>query len=560
MWLAGGRNTFALGRIVTGKKLSFVRHAYSTKVRAYEPLPQGWEAVIGVEVHAQLKGEKKLFSHASTPNDRLGQQSSENTCVAPFDAALPGSLPAIQSESVRLALKAGLAFECEIGKTISFDRKHYFYPDLTSGYQISQKYAPLAKDGRVRLLFDDGHLSSPDDEVEVKIEQIQLEQDTAKSSYHVSEMTGSLTTIDLNRAGSALIEIVSGPDLRTPEQAGAYVRKLREILRKIDVSDGNMDEGSLRCDVNVSVHRSGEPWGVRCEVKNVNSVRFVMNAIVSEMHRQYKLLAAGGQVEQETRGYNETDGSTVRLRSKEDAPDYRYMPDPNLPPLQINSSFLQGIRKELPELPEEQRSRLMRQYGVGIRETNVLMRIGLDEVDVDANIDTNGQFSDAVAYYEQIAQGRDGRMVMNWIIHELLKALNAREKSFRQNPVQASDLGALLDLVRDEKVTQATAKAFLSELIQTDGNILTPFKQPNRNAVQMCLESRNALALDSGDALRGICKEVVEALPDAVEAVRSGNKKVMQRLIGEVMKRSKGRANAKIASQVLDDLVHPKNM
>lgn len=553
MWLAVGRKSASVGWTVISRRFTNARCAYSTRTKAYEPLPKGWEAVIGVEVHAQLKAKKKLFSHSHTPNDRVGQQSPENTCVAPFDAALPGTLPAIQSESVRLALKAGIALECEIGKTISFDRKHYFYPDLTSGYQISQKYAPLAKNGRLKLLFDDGHLSSPEDEVDVKIEQIQLEQDTAKSFHQISETAGSLTTIDLNRAGSALIEIVSGPDLRTPEQAGAYVRKLREILRKIGVSDGNMDEGSLRCDVNVSVHRTGEPWGVRCEVKNVNSVKFVMNAIVSEMHRQQKILSAGEQVEQETRGYNELDGSTIRLRSKEDAPDYRYMPDPNLPPLRIDPSFLQEIQEELPELPEVQRSRLMQQYGVGLRETNVLMRIGLDD---DADVNTAGRTSDAVVYYEQIAQGRDGQMVMNWIIHELLKALNAQQKSFTQNPIKASDLGNLLDLVQDAKVTKATAKAFLSELIETEGGILTQFQQQNTNAVQACLESRNALALDSGDALMSICKEVVEGLPDAVEAVRSGNKKVMQRLVGEVMKRTKGRANAKVASQILDDLVH----
>ncbi|PWN35223.1 Glutamyl-tRNA amidotransferase B subunit [Meira miltonrushii] len=555
MWLAGGRKTVALGWTVIGRRSTNARCLYSTKSKAYQPLPEGWEAIIGVEVHAQLKAKKKLFSHANTPNNRVGQQSPENTCVAPFDAALPGTLPAIQSESVRLALKAGIALECEIGKTISFDRKHYFYPDLTSGYQISQKYAPLARNGRLKLLFDDGHLSSPEDEVDVRIEQIQLEQDTAKSSHHISETAGSLTTIDLNRAGSALIEIVSGPDLRTPEQAGAYVRKLREILRRIGASDGNMDEGSLRCDVNVSVHRTGEPWGVRCEVKNVNSVRFVMNAIISEMHRQQKLLSAGELVEQETRGYNELDGSTVRLRSKEDAPDYRYMPDPNLPPLRIGSSFLEEIREELPELPAEQRSRLMQQYGVGLRDTNVLMRIGLDD---DADVSTAERASDAVAYYEQVAEGRDGQMVMNWIIHELLKTLNAQEKSFAQNPIQASDLGDLLDLVQNDKVTKATAKAFLSELIKTEGKILTEFKQENTSAVQACLESRNALALDSGDALVSVCKEVVEALPDAVEAVRSGNKKVMQRLVGEVMKRTKGRANAKVANQILDELVHPK--
>ncbi|MCO5613882.1 hypothetical protein L7F22_068160 [Adiantum nelumboides] len=555
MWLAGGRKAVTLGWTATGRRFTSARCTYSTKTKAYEPLPEGWEAVIGVEVHAQLKAKKKLFSHSITPNDRVGQQSPENTCVAPFDAALPGTLPAIQSESVRLALRAGIALECEIGKTISFDRKHYFYPDLTSGYQISQKYAPLAKNGRLKLLFDDGHLSSPEEEVDVRIEQIQLEQDTAKSSHHVSETAGSLTTIDLNRAGSALIEIVSGPDLRTPEQAGAYVRKLREILRRIGASDGNMDEGSLRCDVNVSVHRIGEPWGVRCEVKNVNSVRFVMNAIVSEMHRQQKLLCIGEQVEQETRGYNELDGSTVRLRSKEDAPDYRYMPDPNLPPLQIGSSFIQEIRQELPELPEQQRSRLMQQYGVGLRETNVLMRIGLDD---DADVDKVGHASDAVVYYEQVAQRRDGQVVMNWIIHELLKALNAQQKSFAQNPIKSSDLGDLLDLVQEAKVTKATAKALLSELIESDGSILTQLKQQNTNAIRACLESRNALALDSGDALMSVCKEVVEALPDAVEAIRSGNKKVMQRLVGEVMKRTKGRANAKIASQILDELVHPK--
>ncbi|MCO5591523.1 hypothetical protein L7F22_045508 [Adiantum nelumboides] len=252
----------------------------------YEPLAAGWEAVIGVECHIQLKTSTKLFSSApsaSASSSSAHQQQMEddgpNSRVAPFDAALPGSLPRLTREPVTLALKACIAMGCTLENDVGFDRKHYFYPDLPSGYQITQRYAPLARDGRLRLRFDEGYLADAADEVEVRIEQVQLEQDTAKSTHHfTSSKQHQRTFVDVDRAGQPLIEVVSGPDMRKPEQAGAYVRKLREVVRRIGASDGNMDEGSLRCDVNVSVHRIGEPWGTRCEVKNLNSVRFVMNA------------------------------------------------------------------------------------------------------------------------------------------------------------------------------------------------------------------------------------------------------------------------------------------
>jgi aspartyl-tRNA(Asn)/glutamyl-tRNA(Gln) amidotransferase subunit B len=455
----------------------------------------------------------------------------------------------MQADTLRLALRACMAMNCTIGRTIMFDRKHYFYPDLTPGYQISQKHSPLAKDGMLRITLEDGYVQNASDERDISITQVQLEQDTAKSFHHYTETTGNVTAIDLNRSNSALIEIVSGPDMRTPEQAGAYIRALRELLRSVGASDGNMDEGSMRCDVNVSVHQIDQPWGVRCEVKNVNSVRFAMNAIVHEMHRQHALLAAGKKVEQETRAYNESDGTTERLRSKEDAPDYRYMPDPNLPPLRIDDELLQQVRDELPELPTNRRDRLLKQYGVGLREANVLMRIGQDDGEREDEADL-----DPVAYYEEVARGRDGKMVINWLVHELLKALNANAKTFGQCPIEPQAFGQLLDLIEQGKVTKSSAKELLNDLAKTDSVVLKELKE-RHNDVYRLLESRNALALKSSQDLELLCKSVVVELADAARAVRNGNAKVLQRLIGEVMKRSKGRADAKRAGELLKDLI-----
>ncbi|TFY74677.1 hypothetical protein EWM64_g9335 [Hericium alpestre] len=294
----------------------------------HDPRWPGWQVVIGLEVHAQIKSHAKLFSGAWTSD--LGEPS--NIHVTPFDAAFPGTLPRLNAKCVDLALRAALALSSDIQCRSSFDRKHYFYSDLPAGYQITQRYAPLARSGQLHL---------PQTDISVRIEQIQLEQDTAKSTF---EPRRRQSAIDLNRAGTGLMEIVSMPDMRTPEEAGEYVRTLQALLRSVGASDGNMEQGSLRCDVNVSVNRPGDAFGTRCEIKNLNSVRFMIVALTCEIHRHIALLDAGQPVAQETRGFNETSGLTFKLRSKEDAPDYRYMPDPNLPPLLLRRPYARRPR------------------------------------------------------------------------------------------------------------------------------------------------------------------------------------------------------------------------
>ncbi|PWN89832.1 Glutamyl-tRNA amidotransferase B subunit [Acaromyces ingoldii] len=517
----------------------------------YEPLAAGWEAVIGVECHIQLKTSTKLFSSAPSASSSSATQHIDdgpNSRVVPFDAALPGSLPRLTREPVTLALKACIAMGCTLENDVGFDRKHYFYPDLPSGYQITQRYAPLARDGRLRLRFDEGYLGDVADEVEVRIEQVQLEQDTAKSTHHfTSSQQHQRTFVDVDRAGQPLIEVVSGPDMRKPEQAGAYVRKLREVVRRIGASDGNMDEGSLRCDVNVSVHRIGEPWGTRCEVKNLNSVRFVMNAAAHEMHRQQRILAGGGTVEQETRAYDEVGATTYRLRSKEQSPDYRYMPDANLAPLAVagDERLLDEVRASMPELPDEQRSRLLETYGLPARDINVLMRIGLeDEGAVSSDDDVS-----AVAFFEQVAQGRDARVAINWTIQELLKALNSQSLAFRQNPVSAEHLGELIDVVESGQATMSTARKLVESLVSRSVEL----KKGQR--VLAYLEQQGALALNSAADLGPLCQEAVEALPSEAEAVKEGKIKAVERIVGQVMKLAKGRADANATRKLLLEML-----
>ncbi|PWN96963.1 Glutamyl-tRNA amidotransferase B subunit, partial [Tilletiopsis washingtonensis] len=514
--------------------------AASTSANA---VPQGWEAVIGVEVHAQLRSKNKLFSSAPLPTPL----SPPNSLVCGFDAALPGSLPRLSASALDKALRACFALEADVQLRSTWDRKHYFYPDLTSGWQITQKYAPLAVNGIVRLRADEGQLGAGE-EVDVLIEQVQLEQDTAKSQHYISASSGGNEThIDLNRAGSALVEIVSGPQLRSGEQAAAYVRKIQELLRRVGASDGNMDEGSLRCDVNVSVRRPDEPFGTRCEVKNLNSARFVALAIGHEVSRQIATLERGELVEQDTRGYDEATGTTFRLRSKADAPDYRYMPDPSLPPLVLTQETLDTARASLPELPDAQRARLLRTYpDLSLRDINVLMRIGLED-DIAAS-GSAVTVADSVAYFEQVACGRDPQVAMNWIIQDLLKALNQAVVSFSANPVAPEALAELIDLVAERQVTGTTARQLLAELVCGEQKLPT-----GATPVQQHLSSRGMLAMGGGsagtEALDALLDEVVRDLPSAVAAVQAGKTKVLMRLVGEAMKRTQGRADAKAVKE-----------
>lgn len=535
--------------------------------------------MIGVECHIQIKHTHKLFSNARLPL----MATTPNALVSAFDAAHPGTLPTLNQSALRLAVSTALALNCIIHPESRFDRKHYFYSDLPAGYQITQKYSPLANNGKVHLRFDEGYLPSVEEQITVDVEQVQLEQDTAKSSYFDTGLTSRTTTdsdiedsssqsfVDLNRAGTGLMEIVSGPQMRTPEQAGAYVRKLQELVRRVGASDGNMQEGSLRCDVNVSVNRDHHPFGTRCEIKNLNSVRFMMNAISFESHRQVALLQNGGTVEQETRGYNEANGNTFRLRGKEEAPDYRYMPDPNLPPILLSARQISDIQRSLPELPDACRSRLHEQYGLNSRDINVLMRVGTEDegagrtiVKTNADVETQGvavngiaKEVDAVEYFEQLAKGRDAQTALNWIIHELLKILNARNWPFRASLLPPAYLGELLDLVESGQCTGTTARSVVEQILDGHPAISLSVLDQHRSEAGSAspvfdvLAKCDLLALNTKEALAPLVSQAIQQLPAQVAEVRKGNLKVATRIVGQVMKDANGRADAKLVHQVI---------
>src|SRR5579872_6397477 len=375
-----------------------------------------WEIVVGLEVHAQVISKAKLFSGAATD---FG--APPNAQVSFVDAAFPGMLPVINRECVAQAVRTGLGLNAHIHLVSRFDRKNYFYADLPAGYQISQYQHPIVGKGRVEVELADGSTR------EIGITRLHLEQDAGKSLHHQHP---TKSYIDLNRAGVALMEIVSEPDIRSPEEAGAYLRKLRTILRYLGTCDGNMEEGSMRADVNVSVRRHGEPYRTRCEVKNVNSVRFVMQAIEAEAKRQVEVWESGGTVQQETRLFDSGRGVTRSMRSKEDAHDYRYFPDPDLLPLVLDEDWVAALKAALPELPDAKRARFMRDYGLSAYDAAVL-------VSERATAD----------YFETVARGRDAKAAANWVTGDLFAALNRAGQSITDSPVSAASLGKLLDLM-----------------------------------------------------------------------------------------------------------------
>ncbi|KAK4049564.1 hypothetical protein OIV83_004061 [Microbotryomycetes sp. JL201] len=472
-------------------------------------------AVIGLELHVQLKGNVKLLSPAKAVYD-----STPNSSVATFDAALPGSLPQLGAEPVRLALLACLALKSNINPRSSFDRKHYFYPDLPAGYQVTQKYCTTVDQCIINHKFD------------VK--------DTAKSSHDPE--TGT-TLVDLNRAGAALIEIVTRPDMKSSVQAAAFVRHLQAILRHVGASDANMEKGELRCDVNVSVQRVGSSEsGTRCEIKNMNGVRFLAAAIESEIDRQITELEAGKQIEQATRGFNAVTGQTYHLRGKEDAPDYRFMPDPELGAIIVTKERLKKMRDELPELPDEAFDRLRKQYGLAAREASILVALGerLDD-DRDQGESLAGV---GVKYFEDVARGRDAQVAANWVIHELLGALSKAELTLAASPVTPQALGSLIDAVATNKLTGTTAKALVRSFIANP-------QGPSFSE----LISQSISSQPTSSDLDLICPQVINDLATESDKVRRGHSKVLMRLVGEVMKRTGGKANAQKAKQVLQDLL-----
>jgi len=467
-----------------------------------------WEIVIGLEVHAQVISESKLFSGAATA---FG--AAPNSQVSLVDAAMPGMLPVINRRCVEQAVRTGLALEAEIHRWSVFDRKNYFYPDLPAGYQISQYKNPIVGKGRVSIDLADGSTR------EIGITRLHLEQDAGKSLH---DQSPGESYIDLNRSGVALMEIVSEPDMRTAEEAGAYLRKLRSILRYVGSCDGNMAEGSMRADVNVSVRRPGAGFGTRCEIKNVNSVRFVQQAIEAEARRQIELIEGGGTVQQQTRLFDTRAGVTREMRSKEEAHDYRYFPDPDLLPLVLEEDFVAALRATLPELPDARRARFTRDLGLSPYDAGVLV----------AERET-------ADYFEKAAEGRDPKQVANWLTGDVFGYLNKAGIALADSPLDAAKLGGLLDLVADGTISGRIAKDVLVVMFETG------------DTAAAIVEARGLRQVSDSGAIEALADRLVAENPDKVAQYRAGKETLIGWFVGQVMKATQGKANPKLLNEVL---------
>ncbi len=473
-----------------------------------------WEVVIGMEVHAQVTSQAKLFSGAAT---EFGGEP--NSHVSLVDAAMPGMLPVINAECVAQAVRTGLGLNARINLRSVFDRKNYFYPDLPQGYQISQYKSPVVGEGEVVV-------DLPERSITVGIERLHLEQDAGKSLH---DQRPALSMVDLNRAGVALMEIVSKPDLRSSEEAKAYVSKLRTILRYLGTCDGDMEKGHLRADVNVSVRRPGEPLGTRCEIKNVNSIRFIGQAIDTEARRQIEIIEDGGVIDQETRLFDPDRGETRSMRSKEEAHDYRYFPDPDLLPLELTQDYVDGLRHELPELPDDKKARFMRDYGLTAYDADVLVAE-----------------RESAEYFETVVKTPDGKTrdpkgTANWIINELFGRLNREGKDITASPVEAAQLGAILDLIAQGTISGKIAKD-LFEIVWAEGG--------DPHAI---VETRGMKQVTDTGAIEKVVGEIIAANPDKVTQAKA-NPKLLGWFVGQVMKASGGKANP----QAVNDLLKAK--
>ncbi len=467
-----------------------------------------WELVIGLEVHAQVISRSKLFSGAAT---EFGAEP--NTQVSFVDAAFPGMLPVINQECVAQAVRTGLGLDAQINLVSRFDRKNYFYADLPAGYQISQYAHPVVGAGTVEIELADGRTKR------IGVTRLHLEQDAGKS-LHDQDPTRSF--IDLNRSGIALMEIVSEPDLRTPEEAGAYLRKLRTILRYLGTCDGNMEEGSMRADVNVSVRKHGEPFRTRCEVKNVNSVRFVMQAIEAEAKRQVAVWEDGGTVDQETRLFDPSRGETRSMRSKEDAHDYRYFPDPDLLPLVLDEAWVAGLRAGLPELPDAKRARFVTEHGLSAYDAAVLV----------ADQET-------AAFFETVAAGRDAKLAANWMMGDFFAALNRTGRSIADSPVSAAALGQLLDLLADQTINGRIAKEVFEAMVETGA------------PPAAIVESKGLRQVTDTGAIDRAVEAVLAANPDKLAEFKAGKDKLFGFFVGQVMKAMAGKGNPALVNDAL---------
>src|SRR5680860_276096 len=469
-----------------------------------------WEVVIGMEIHAQVTSNAKLFSGAST---EFG--GDPNSHVSLVDAAMPGMLPVINEGCIAQAIRTGLGLKAQINLTSVFDRKNYFYPDLPQGYQISQYLNPIVGEGEVIVDLLSG------ERVIVGIERLHLEQDAGKSLH---DQHPQFSYVDLNRSGVALMEIVSKPDLRSSEQARAYVSKVRTILRYLGTCDGNMEEGSLRADVNVSVRKPGTPLGTRCEIKNVNSIRFIGQAIEYEARRQVEILEEGGLIHQETRLFDAKTGETRSMRSKEEAHDYRYFPDPDLLPLELTQDYVDGLAEDLPELPDEKRARFIAEYGLTPYDADVLVAE-----------------RESVDYFEEVATGRDAKQAANWVINELFGRLNKEGGNIVDSPVSAAQLGAIVDLIKAGTISGKIAKDVF-DIVWTEGGDPAEI-----------VEARGLKQVTDTGAIEKAGDEVIAANPDKVEQAKE-KPALIGWFVGQVMKATQGKASP----QAVNDLLKAK--
>ncbi len=471
-----------------------------------------WEMVIGLEIHAQVTSKAKLFSGSSTA---FG--GAPNTHVSLVDAAMPGMLPVINEECVRQAVRTGLGLNAQINLRSTFDRKNYFYPDLPQGYQISQYKSPIVGEGEVTIELDGGETAT------VGIERLHLEQDAGKL---VHDRNPSSTSVDLNRSGVALMEIVSKPDMRSSEQAQAYVSKLRTILRYLGTCDGDMEKGNLRADCNVSVRRPGEPFGTRCEIKNVNSIRFIGQAIDYEARRQIGILEDGGSIEQETRLYDPNKGETRSMRSKEEAHDYRYFPDPDLLPLELSEALVEELKASLPELPDDKKARFVSAFGLSDYDAAVLVAE-----------------RESAEFYEAVIDGlkdkaRDGKLAANWVINELFGRLNKEGQDIAASPVSAAQMSHIIDLIGEGTISGKIAKD-LFEIVWTEGG------DP-----RVLVEERGMKQVTDMGAIEKVVDDIIAANPDKV-AQAQAKPALMGWFVGQVMKSSGGKANPQAVNELL---------
>ncbi len=467
-----------------------------------------YEVVIGLEVHAQVLSNSKLFSSSPT---KFGAEP--NTQVSLVDAAFPGMLPVINEFCIKQAVKTGIGLNAKINKRSIFDRKNYFYPDLPQGYQISQYKNPIVGEGSVTL-------DLPSGEKKIGIERLHLEQDAGKS---IHDLDPENTFVDLNRSGVALMEIVSKPDLRSPDEVNIYIKKLRSIMRYLGTCDGNMQEGSLRADVNVSVRKKGDKkFGTRCEIKNVNSIKFMQMAIEYEANRQSNLIENGETIDQETRLFDTKKNETRSMRSKEDAHDYRYFPDPDLLPLELGDEFIENLKKEIPELPDQKKKRFIEKFKLTPYEANILV----------SDIETS-------RYFEEVIKNSDVKLSVNWITGELFALLNEKNLEISHSPISAKNLSKLINLIKDGTISGKIAKTVFELMIETDKN---PLK---------IIEEKSLKQQSDPKELEKIITKVITDNADKVKEYKSGKDKLLGFFVGQVMKVSGGKANPQLVNEIL---------